>query len=96
MRNALDWVSRPRGNAVLEGKPVGTASASPSPHGAAWAQHSLHRVLTVIGADVVREELAVSHAFRQFDHVSRLADGELRARLGELVERSYATPTPGA
>ena len=93
LKNALDWASRPPGNAVLEGKPVATVSASPTPYGAAWAQESLRRVLNVIGADLAGGELAVPHAFRQFDQDGRLADAELRGRLAELVaelaDRSY-------
>lgn len=99
LKNALDWASRPRGSAVLDSKPVGTASASPTPYGAAWAQESLRKVLNIIGADVTGGEFAVPHAFRQFDQAGRLADAELRGRLTELIaelaERSYATPTLG-
>lgn len=85
LKNALDWASRPRGSAVLESKPVATASASPTPYGATWAQENLRRVLAVSGADVVGGELAVPQAFRQFDDTGRLADPELRGRLTELV-----------
>jgi chromate reductase len=97
LKNALDWASRPRGSAVFDGKPVGTASASPTPYGAVWAQDSLRKVLSIIGADVTGGEFAVPYAFRQFDQAGRLADAELRGRLigliTELAERSDATPT---
>jgi chromate reductase, NAD(P)H dehydrogenase (quinone) len=43
LKNALDWASRPRGAAVLDGKPVATVSASPSRRGGAWAQAGLAR-----------------------------------------------------
>lgn len=85
LKNALDWASRPRGGAVLEGKPVATMSASPTPYGAIWAQEHLRKVLNIIGADVTGGELAVPQAFRQFDDTGRLADPELRGRLTELV-----------
>lgn len=85
LKNALDWASRPRGNAVLEGKPVAVASASPTPYGAAWAQQSLRMVLNIIGAEVTGPELAVPQAFRQFGDDGRLADPDLRGGLATLV-----------
>ncbi|WP_158542864.1 NADPH-dependent FMN reductase [Phytoactinopolyspora halophila] len=91
LKNALDWASRPRGSAVLEGKPVATMSASPTPYGAAWAQESLRRVLTIIGAELVGSELAVPQAFQQFDAASRLIAPEFRQQctglIGELAAR---------
>jgi chromate reductase len=59
LKNALDWASRPRGAAVLEGKPAAVISTSPSPHGGAWALADLRKILTVIGADPVEAGLAV-------------------------------------
>lgn len=85
LKNALDWASRPRGSAVLDGKPVATMSASPTPYGAAWALEHLRKVLNILGADVVGGEVAVPQVFRQFDDSGRLADPELRGRLTELV-----------
>lgn len=85
LKNALDWASRPRGSAVLEGKPVATVSASLTPYGAAWAQQNLRKVLNVIGAEVIGGELAVPQAFQQFGEDGRLADPELTGRLTDLV-----------
>ncbi|HEY4026963.1 MAG TPA: NAD(P)H-dependent oxidoreductase [Candidatus Dormibacteraeota bacterium] len=85
LKNALDWASRPRGSAVLEGKPVATLSASPTPYGAAWAQADLRRVLKVIGADLCGDELALPHAFRQFDADGGLADADLADRLAASI-----------
>jgi chromate reductase, NAD(P)H dehydrogenase (quinone) len=59
LKNALDWASRPRGDAVLEGKPVATLSASPSRRGGAGAQADLRTVLGVIGAEIRGDEIAV-------------------------------------
>jgi chromate reductase, NAD(P)H dehydrogenase (quinone) len=85
LKNALDWASRPRGDAALEGKRVATMSASPTPYGAAWAQENLRKVLNIIGCDVTGGELTVPQAFRQFDDDGVLLDQELRYRLGALV-----------
>jgi chromate reductase, NAD(P)H dehydrogenase (quinone) len=59
LKNALDWASRPRGDAVLKGKPVATLSASPSRRGGAGAQADLRKVLGVIGAEIRGDEIAV-------------------------------------
>ena len=81
LKNALDWASRPRGAAVLEGKPVATLSASPSRRGGAAAQADLRKVLGVIGAEIRGEEIAVPHIHEQFDQDGGLVDQELRAQL---------------
>lgn len=57
LKNALDWLSRPFGESVLTGKPVATISASPSRHGASWAQAHLRAILVDgIGAVLVNSE----------------------------------------
>ena len=100
LKNALDWASRPRGAAVLEGKPVATLSASPSRRGGAGAQADLRKVLGVIGADIRGEEIAVPHIHQQFDQHGGLVDQELRARLhstmAALIAPVVATNVPGA
>jgi len=70
--NAVDWLSRPRGHSVLEGKPVLVLSASPSRFGAARAAEHLRAVLRRIGAEVLPVELSVAAAHQ---------------RLGEPVDR---------
>lgn len=101
LKNALDWTSRPRGAAVLQGKPTAVISASPSPRGAAWALADLRKVLKVAGADLTDTDLAVPQAHTQFTAGGRLADPHLRGRLtqviSELAQRTAATaPTAAA
>ena len=81
LKNAQDWASRPRGAAVLEGKPVATLSTSPSRRGGAGAQEDLRNVLAVIGAEIRGAEIAVPHVHEQFDEDGGLVDQELRAHL---------------
>ena len=85
LKNALDWASRPAKRSVLEGKLVGTCSASPSPRGAAGAQADLRKVLMRSGAQVVGEELVVPSAYRQFDDTGALIDLTLGTRLLDIV-----------
>jgi chromate reductase, NAD(P)H dehydrogenase (quinone) len=85
LKNALDWASRPYGDAALAGKPVAVIGASPSGYGAAWAQQELRKVLGSIGADVADGYLPVPHVFKQFDEDGTLLDHQLRENLTTLV-----------
>ncbi|GAA1943437.1 NADPH-dependent FMN reductase [Amycolatopsis minnesotensis] len=87
LKNALDWASRPHGEASLTGKPAVVVGASPGAGGAAGAQEQLARVLSAAGATVVGGPLPVPHAFRQFDEDDRLLDHDLRAALAALLDR---------
>jgi chromate reductase len=96
LKNAVDWASRPRGNAVLEGKLVGVIGASPTPYGAARAQADLRKVLTAAGAQVCKTELAVPQVFSQFAPDGRLTDPSLRGRLAQLGSELHWRATGAA
>lgn len=53
MKNALDWASRPYGQAPLAAKPVLTLTSSMASTGGARAQAQLNETLTAIGARLV-------------------------------------------
>jgi chromate reductase len=95
LKNALDWASRPRGAAVLDGKPAAAVSASPSPRGAAGALADLRKVLTVAGADLTGTELAVPRVHTQLTPGGRIADPALRGRITQLISdlAQHATAT---
>jgi chromate reductase len=71
LKNALDWASRPFPESALKGKPVAVIGASTGLFGAAWAQADVRKVLGIIGADVIEDELPVGMAD------SAIIDGEL-------------------
>jgi chromate reductase len=85
LKNAIDWASRPRGEAALGNKPVAVIGASTGAYGGVWAQADLRRVLGIAGARVVEGEVAIPHVQERFDTEGRLAGVEHRAQLGELV-----------
>ncbi len=85
LKNALDWASRPGGDAVLGGKPLAVVGASPSRFGAAWAQAETRRTADRIGARVVPLELPVAGAAEAFTASGDLRDPELADRLQRLV-----------
>lgn len=85
LKNAVDWASRPYGDAVLTGKPVAVVAASPSPSGAAWAHAELRKVLGRAGARVVDRELSVGQAHEAFAPDGQLRDPGLARDLSTLL-----------
>ncbi len=83
LKNAVDWASRPRGEAALLNKTVAVVGASTGQFGALWAQQDLRRILGIAGARVVGEELPVSRAQDGFGEA--VHEG-LRRTLMALVE----------
>ena len=55
LKNAIDWASRPRGAAVLFGKPVAVIGASTGSFGGVWAQAELKMILRKQGVHVIHE-----------------------------------------
>ena len=96
MKNAIDWASRPRLEAVLRNKPVAVVGASTGQFGALWAQQDLKRILGVAGARVVGTEIPVSRVHERIDTEGRLLDGEvfeqLRLHLTTLAAEAVAAP----
>jgi chromate reductase, NAD(P)H dehydrogenase (quinone) len=86
LKNAVDWASRPLATNVLRNKPVAVVGASTGAFGAVWAQAELRKVLGATGARVVGEGVAFGHADTRFDGAGRLADGDLREQLENVVE----------
>lgn len=86
LKNAVDWVSRPRGAAAIVGKPAAVIGASGSPRAAQWAREDGIKVLKVAGATPLEDTVGVGSAFQAFAD-GRLADDELDAQLRSLVTR---------
>jgi chromate reductase len=94
LKNAIDWASRPRGKAVLAGKPVAVMGASPSPRGAVAAQADTRRALVAAGARVLDRELAVARAHERIDADGRLVDEEIAGRLASQLAELAARAAP--
>ena len=95
LKNAVDWASRPRLEAVLNNKPVAVVGASTGQFGALWAQQDLKRILGIAGARVVGTEIPIGRANERFDNEGRLLDAEvfeqLRLHLTTLASEAVAT-----
>ena len=90
LKNALDWASRPGGDAVLAGKPLAVVGASPSRFGAAWAQAETRRIADRIGARVVPLDLPVAAAHEAFTAEGNLRDEQLAGHLERIVRALVA------
>lgn len=94
LKNAIDWLSRPRGDAALAGKPVTVIGASPGQYGALWAQADLKRILGIAGARTVGDELPVARVGELLDEAGELEDEVTReriaARLAQLTDETLA------
>jgi chromate reductase len=86
LKNAIDWLSRPAPNEVLEGKAVSVVGASTGPWGTRLAQSALRQVLHATGAYVLPgPALFVRDAERMFDATGHLVDGPTRKRLEAIL-----------
>jgi chromate reductase, NAD(P)H dehydrogenase (quinone) len=82
LKNAVDWASRPKGDAALANRTVAVVGASQGQFGALWAQQDLRRILGIAGARVVGDAVPVSRAHEGFDEAA--IDG-IRDALEALV-----------
>jgi chromate reductase, NAD(P)H dehydrogenase (quinone) len=98
LKNAIDWSSRPRGEAALLNKTVAVAGASTGQYGALWAQQDLKRMLGVAGARVVCPELPISRAQdacnESGDGPSALVVERLRTHVAELAREAVPATAP--
>ena len=93
LKNALDWASRPHGEAPLVAKPAAVIGASKTAYGAKWAQEQIRRALMLSGAMVTDSELAVAQADDKIiggEVVDSATREGLAAVVEELVEASSA------
>jgi chromate reductase, NAD(P)H dehydrogenase (quinone) len=86
LKNAVDWLSRPKATAALRNKPVAVVGASTGAFGAVWAQAELRKVLAASGARVIEGDVAVGHAPQKFDADGILEDEDLREQLAEVLD----------
>jgi len=93
LKNAIDWLSRPRAASALRNKPVAVVGASTGAFGAVWAQAELRKVLATAGARVVEGDVAVGHAHQRFDANGFLTDENLREQLDEVAEALVGAAT---
>src|SRR5919112_578730 len=67
LKNAIDWVSRPRATTPLQNKPAAVIGATTGRFGAVWAQAETRKVLASAGARVVDLDLPLALAHEAVD-----------------------------
>ena len=90
LKNAIDWLSRPKTSSVLLNKPVAVIGASTGMFGAVWAQAELRKVLAASGARVAEGEVAVGHAHTRFNDYGELKDPEIVEQVQAVVDALIA------
>lgn len=100
-KNAIDWLSRPPGDAarVFGNRPFAVIGASPGGFGTILAQNAWLPVLRTVGARYWSGgRLMVSRAQQVFDAHGAIADPKVAEQLGQFVAgfAAYATAAPTA
>jgi len=87
MKNAIDWASRPPGDAALNGKPVAIIGASPGLTGTARGQSQLRQAFEFTNSYAMPQpELLVFRANEKFDAEGKLTDQTTRELLRKFLE----------
>ncbi|MBK6869901.1 MAG: NAD(P)H-dependent oxidoreductase [Kineosporiaceae bacterium] len=89
IKDAIDWVSRPRGEPAIAGKRTAVLAATMAPRGAVWAREMTARSLTVAGAVVLAETVGLATAHEGLDGDTIVDDttrAAVTALLADLVE----------
>jgi chromate reductase, NAD(P)H dehydrogenase (quinone) len=86
LKNAIDWASRPPGEAVFRRKPVAIMGASGGPTGTARAQLALRQVLTSVECYVLPSpQVLIGSAGDRFDAEGHLTDERAREQIRALL-----------
>ena len=87
LKTAIDWGSRPRGDAALKGLPAAVIGSSTGLFGAVWAQADTRKALGIAGARVIERELPIGQADQAFADGgrNRLADPDQQEALEQHV-----------
>jgi chromate reductase, NAD(P)H dehydrogenase (quinone) len=88
MKNAVDWLSQPQGQSVLDGKPTAIMGASTGLAGTARGQSQLRQSFVLTNTpSMLRPEVLVGRAQEKFDSSGRLTDEPTRRFLRGFLEQ---------
>ena len=90
-KNAVDWLSRPPRQSVLDAKPCAVMGASPGSTGTARGQSQLRQAFEFTNTPaMLQPELLVARAHQKFDAEGRLTDEETRTYLQRFLGKFEA------
>lgn len=91
LKNAIDWLSRPEGDAPLNGKPAGIVGATPSFVGTARGQAHLRQIVFYNAMPLLpTAEVLIARAGERFDADGRLTDEHTREVLKRMLDKFAA------
>ena len=97
LKNAIDWISRPRDGdaplAAFSGKVAGLLSASPGQLGGLRGLVHLRAILGNIGVLVIPQQVAIGTAHEVLAEDGTLNDDKLSARVTAMVTSLVSTAT---
>ncbi len=86
LKNAIDWGSRPYGESVWDGKPVGVMGASSGMFGTGRAQYHLRQMFVFLNMFPLNQpEVMIAHADHKFDKDGNLKDEQTTEKIRELL-----------
>jgi chromate reductase len=87
LKNAIDILSRPYGQSVLNGKPAAVVSNSPGNIGGFGAHHHLRQMLAFLNMPTLQQpEMYLAGVGDWFDEAGKLKKDDTRAFLGGFVK----------
>jgi len=91
LKNAIDWLSRPEGDAPLNGKPAAIVGATPSFVGTARSQAHLRQIVFYNAMPLLpTAEVLIARAGERFDDAGRLTDETTRDVLKDMLDKFAA------
>ncbi|MCP4184384.1 MAG: NAD(P)H-dependent oxidoreductase [Hyphomicrobiales bacterium] len=96
LKNALDWVSRIKGDkrgkiVPYEGKILALASASPGNLGGIRGLSHLRHIITSLGATIIAQQVTVSGAVSAFDDMDNLTNERAADKLNDVCDSLVKT-----
>jgi NAD(P)H-dependent FMN reductase len=91
LKNAIDWLSRPYGAAVLTGKPVAVIGTAYGQFGGVWAQDETRKSVGIAGGVVVEDaKLSVPGSVTRFAELHPQDDAEVAEQLPQVLAKLVA------
>ncbi|WP_431954534.1 NAD(P)H-dependent oxidoreductase [Actinacidiphila sp. bgisy167] len=87
LKNAIDWLSRPREVAVIAGKPVAVVGTAYGQYGGVWAQDEARKAAGIAGASVLTDvKLSIPGSVIRFAETHPADDAEVVEGLIKVIQ----------
>jgi NAD(P)H-dependent FMN reductase len=87
LKNAIDWSSRPFGEAAIVAKPVAVIGTAFGQYGGIWAQDETRKAFGIAGATVLEQHtLSIPHSLVRFAETHPKDDAEIVTQLTAFLD----------